>query len=168
MKKNLFIILVSFFLTLGLTGCYTRLMVHDENYSSDCPDNTVVIIYPVPAPPPAPVCPRPIHPLPGYPPPIHPQPVSPVNNPGNQGDKQRSGSKIRNDNGGRGSVPRNTPAAPTRTRDNSNSSSNISGNSGGNRVESSNSGGNSPSRSGNTNNNPVRNSNGGRNTGGGR
>ena len=178
MKKYLFIILVPFLLTIGLTGCYTVLLTTDEYLPSDSTNNPIVI-FPVPIPGPSPVWPRPIHPLPVrpqpiYPHPVHPHPINPKppvyspttppSNPGNKRDIKQSRTTLRNDNGGRGSEPRNTQTTPTRTRT---EPTNTSSSSNGNRVESANSGNNSSSRTGNTNNNTTRNNNGSRNTSGG-
>ncbi len=164
MKKYLFIILVPFIMTIGLTGCYTELLTTNATLASDNSDNTTIIYYPVPIEDPVPV-----HPHPGHPYPIHSQPVYspaiPPNNPGNKGDSKRSETTLRNDNGGRGSVPRNDLTPPTRTRTEPSGSSN---NSNANNIASSNSGNNSASRTGNTNNNSPRNNNGSRNNNGGR
>ncbi len=168
MKKYLFLILVPFLTTFGLTGCYTELLTTNATLASDNSDNTTVIYYPVPIADPAPVLPYPGHPYP-----IH-TPKTPSNSPGNQGDIKRSETTVRNDNGGRGSVPRNTPAAPSRTRlepanaNSTNKISNTSNSSSGNRIVSANSGNNSSTRSESSNSNTVRNNNGSRNTNGGR
>ena len=170
MKKYLFIIIVSLFITLGLTGCYTELLTTNATLASDNPDNTTVIYYPVPVADPVPFHPHPVYPQPVY------SPKTPPNNPGNNGDTKRSETTVRDDNGGRGSTPRNEPSTTSRTRiepvntgtTGSANNSNISGSSNGNRIESANSGNNSSSRAGNTNNNTARNNNGSRNTSGGR
>ncbi len=169
MKKFLFIILVPLLMTVGLTGCYTELLTTNATLASDNPDNTIIIYCPVPVPNPDPVWPHPVHPSPVHPQPIY-SPKTPPSNPVDKGDTKRSETTLRNDNGGRGSEPRNGLTTPSRTRiepTNTNASGS-SNNSNGNRVESANSGNNSSSRSGNANDNTVRNGNGSRNTGGGR
>jgi hypothetical protein len=169
MKKYMFIIIVTLFMALGLMGCYTELLTTNAALASDNSDNTTIIYYPVPVADPSPVPPQP-----GCPQPIHPQPVyspkTPANNPGNQGDTKRSETTVRNDNGGRGSEPRNGLTTPSRTRTepSNTSASNSSNNSNGNVAASANSGNNSASRTGNTTNNSPRNNNGSRNTNGGR
>ncbi len=162
MKKFLFIILVPLLMTVGLTGCYTELLTTNATLASDNPDNTIIIYCPAPVVPYIPPSPAP--------PPMWVVPQAPPNNLDNKRDTKRSETTLRNDNGGRGSEPRNGLTTPSRTRiepTNTNASGS-SNNSNGNRVESANSGNNSSSRSGNANDNTVRNGNGSRNTGGGR
>ena len=138
MKKYLLTILVSFFMTIGLTGCYTEFLTTNAALTSDNPDNTIIIYYPVPVPVPAPGCPQPVQPHPVYPPITHP------NGPSNPGNTKRTETKLRNDNGGRGNEQQTQRQA---------------------RIES---GNNTSSGAGNTSNNSPRNNNGGRNTNGGR
>ena len=165
MKKYLFLILVPFLMMVGLTGCYNELLTTNATLASDNSNTTTIIFYPIPVADPAPVFPYPYHPHPVY------NPKTPSNSPGNQGNTKRSETTLRNDNGGRGSVPRNTPTTPSRTRlepanaSSANTISNTSNSSNGNGVVSNNSANNSTSRTGNTNN-AVRNNNGSRNTNG--
>jgi len=91
-------------------------------------------------------------------------------------DTSRAENFVRNNDGGRGTSPRNVLTTPPPARvepNNSNSGSTnnsdrntSTSNSNNNRVETTNTGNNSSSRSGNTKNNSVRNNNGSRNTNG--
>jgi hypothetical protein len=168
MKINLFRILFSFLITISLTGCYTVLWTPNDNFPTDSnSDNQDDGFYP--------------ETYYGDYAPYYTTPwwyeITPPNNPGYVRDTSRSETFIRNDNGGRGSEPRNVLASPPPARieptntgttgsNNSNTSTNNSNSSNGNRVETTKSGNNSSARAGNSNNNTVRNNNGSRNTDG--
>ncbi len=138
MKKYLLTILVPFFMTIGLTGCYTEFLTTNAALASDNSDNTTIIYYPVPVPVPvpAPGCPQPVQPPPVY------SPITQPNGPSNTGNTKRTETKLRNDNGERGNAQQTQRQA---------------------RIES---GNNTSSGAGNTSNNSPRNNNGGRNTNG--
>lgn len=173
MKKNLVIILFSFLITVGLTGCYTVLWTPNDNFPTESnSDNqndgfyseTYYGDY------------APYYTTPWWytiTPPAYISQSSYVR------DTSRSAQFLRNSGGGRGSEPRNVLATPPSARiepantgttgspSNSDRTANTSGSSNGNRVETANSSNNPSSRAGNTNNkNTVRNNNGSRNTDG--
>lgn len=169
MKINLVRILFSFLITISLTGCYTVLWTPNDNFPTDNnSDNQDDGFYP--------------ETYYGDYAPYYTTPwwytITPPNNPGYVRDTSRSENFIRNDNGGRGSEPRNVLASPpparieptntgtTGSTNNSNTATNNSNSSNGNRVETTKSGNNSSARAGNSNNNTVRNNNGSRNTDG--